>query len=84
MVETVELMQIFAEARAFRDEAARARKLAGTTSGRLQGELHQIAALYDRLADGKDPESPSRHIALPLTADRLTQLARFETTAWPD
>jgi hypothetical protein len=79
-----ELIQVFADARALREEAARARKLADTTSGRLQGELHQIAALYDGLADGKDIEQPSRHIALPLTPQRLKQLARFETAAWPD
>ena len=47
---------VFAEARGFKAEADRARALARTTSGRLQGELHQIAALYERIADGKDPD----------------------------
>lgn len=79
----VELVQVFAEARALRKEAERARRLAGTTSGRLQGELHQIATLYDKLADGKNPENPVRRAAVPVTLPRLKRLSRF-TTAWPD
>jgi hypothetical protein len=79
----VELVRVFAEARAFREEAERARRLASTTSGQLQGELHQIAALYDKLADGKhDPENPGRHTAFRATPPRLKQLARF-LAAWP-
>ena len=78
----VELMRVFAETRAFREEAERARRLASTTSGRLQGELHQIAALYDKLADGKDPENPVRHTTFRATPPRLKQLARF-LAAWP-
>jgi hypothetical protein len=79
----VELVRVLAEARAFREEAERARRLASTTSGRLQGELHQIAALYDKLADGKDdPENPLRHTTFCATPPRLKQLARF-LAAWP-
>jgi hypothetical protein len=80
----VDLVQVFSEARALREEAARARKLASTTSGRLQGELHQIASLYDRIADGKNPENPVRHVACAPTPHRLKQLARFETGVWPE
>lgn len=79
----VELVRVFAEARAFREEAERARRLAATTSGRLQGELHQIATLYDKLADGKDPENPARHPIVATALPQLERLSRFRT-AWPD
>ena len=79
----VEPVRVFAEARAFREEAERARGLAGTTSGRLRRELHQIAALYDKLADGRDPENLARHTTVSVTPPRLKRLARF-LTAWPD
>jgi hypothetical protein len=77
----VEPVLVFAEARGFRAEAERARALAHATSGRLQGELHQIAALYERIADGKDPDR------LVLTSrarpPQLKQIRRF-SAAWPD
>jgi hypothetical protein len=79
-----DLAQVFSEARAFREQAERARKLAGTTSSRLQGELYQSASLYDKLADGKDSESTTRHVAFPRPPHRLKQLAHFENAAWPD
>jgi hypothetical protein len=50
------LHQIFADARGYRKEAVRARKLAETARGQLQGELLDIATLYEVLADGKDPD----------------------------
>jgi hypothetical protein len=72
---------VFAEARGFKSEADRARALARTTSGRLQGELHQIAALYERIADGKDPDyfAPKfrRH------SPKMQQIRRFYA-GWPD
>jgi hypothetical protein len=49
----VELVRVFAEARALREEAERARRLARTTSSRLPDGLHQIAVLYDKLVDGE-------------------------------
>ena len=76
-----DVIQVFAEARGFREEANRARALARTTRGRLRGELDQIAVLYERIADGRDPD----HLA-PLfrTAPaKLKQLRRF-SAAWPD
>jgi hypothetical protein len=48
------LLRVFADARGYREEAMRARKLADKTCGRLNSELLEIATLYDRLADGKD------------------------------
>jgi hypothetical protein len=54
------LHQLFADARGYRDEAKRARKFAETASGQLQSELLAIAALYDLLADGKDPDEDER------------------------
>jgi hypothetical protein len=77
-----ELIQVLAAARGFREEATRARQLAGSTSGRLQGELHQIAAMYDKIADNGDPDHfvpPASRRANP---PRLKQLARFRV-AWP-
>jgi hypothetical protein len=76
-----EPLLIFAEARGFKAEADRARTLARTTSGRLRGELHQIAALYERIADGKDPDRLA-----PLFRARspnMKQIRRF-SAAWPD
>jgi hypothetical protein len=72
---------VFAEARGFKAEADRARALARTTSGRLQGELHQIAALYERIADGKDPDylAPIFRRCSP----KMKQIRRF-STEWPD
>ena len=72
---------VFAEARGFKAEADRARALARTTSGRLQGELHQIAALYERIADGKDPDylAPIFRRRSP----KMKQIRRF-STEWPD
>jgi hypothetical protein len=72
---------VFAEARGFKAEANRARALARTTSGRLQGELHQIAALYERIADGKDPD----HLA-PIFRRRSPKLKQFRRfyAGWPD
>lgn len=55
------LHQVFADARGHREEATRARKLAETASGQLQGELLEIAALYEVLADGKDPDEVRSH-----------------------
>jgi hypothetical protein len=77
----LESVLVFAEARGFREEANRARALARTTSGRLQGELHQIAALYERIADGKDPDylAPLLRVRSP----KLKQIRRF-SAAWPD
>jgi hypothetical protein len=71
----------FAEARGFKAEADRARALARTTSGRLQGELHQIAALYERIADGKDPDylAPIFRQRSP----RMKQIKRLYA-AWPE
>ena len=76
-----EPLLVFAEARGFKAEADRARALACTTSGRLQGELHQIAALYERIADGKDPDrlTPLYRARSP----RMQQIRRFSGT-WPD
>jgi hypothetical protein len=48
------LLRVFADARGYREEAIRARKLAETTYGKLNSELLEIATLYDRFADGKD------------------------------
>jgi hypothetical protein len=48
------LLQVFADARGYREEATRARKLAEKACGRLNSELLEIATLYDHLADGKD------------------------------
>jgi hypothetical protein len=48
------LLQVFADARGYRWEAERARKLAQAAHGHLKNELLEIAALYDCLADGKD------------------------------
>jgi len=64
------LLEVFANARGLREEAARARKLAETADGRLQSELLEIATLYERLADGKDPDQigqlhGSTHLARP-------------------
>jgi len=72
---------VFAEARGFKAEADRARALARTTSGHLQGELHQIAALYERIADGKDPDylAPIFRRRSP----KMTQIRRF-CASWPD
>jgi hypothetical protein len=72
---------VFAEARGFKAEADRARTLARTTSGRLQGELHQIAALYERIADGKDPDylAPIFRRRSP----KMKQIKRFYA-AWPE
>jgi len=78
-----DLAKIFADARAFREEAERARRLARTTSGQLQGELRQIAARYERLADGKDPETPVPRAVSRTASHALKQLARF-SAAWPD
>jgi hypothetical protein len=50
------LLQLFADARGHREEAKRARNVAETASGQLQWELLAIAALYDLLADGKNPD----------------------------
>jgi hypothetical protein len=72
---------VFAEARGFKAEADRARTLARTTSGRLQGELHQIAALYERIADGNDPDylAPKFRGRSP----KMQQIRRFYAS-WPD
>jgi hypothetical protein len=68
----------------FREEAERARRLAAATTGLLRGELHRIAALYERLADGKDPEiHPARRVASRTTSPTTKRLARF-SDAWPD
>lgn len=77
----VELVRVFADARGFREEANRARALASKMSGRLQGELHQIAALYEQIADGKHPDhlAPMFRFAPP----KMKQLARF-SAAWPE
>jgi hypothetical protein len=50
------LLQVFADAKGHRGEAVRARKLAEAAHGQLQSELLEIAALYECLADGKDPD----------------------------
>jgi hypothetical protein len=72
---------VFAEARGFKAEADRARALARTTSGTLQGELHQIAALYERIADGKDPDylTPIFRRRSP----KMKQIRRF-SAEWPN
>jgi hypothetical protein len=76
-----EALLVFAEARGFKAEADRARALARRTSGRLQGELHQIAALYERIADGKDPDrfTPLFRARSP----KMRQIKRFYAD-WPD
>jgi hypothetical protein len=58
------LLQLFADARGHREEAKRARKVAETASGQLQIELLAIAALYDLLADGKNPHEDERRPGL--------------------
>jgi hypothetical protein len=50
------LLQVFADSRAHREEAMRARKLAESAHGQLQSELLAIAELYEGLADGKDSD----------------------------
>ena len=50
------LHQVFADARGYRDESIRTRKLAETSFGALQGELLEIDALYELLAGGIDPD----------------------------
>jgi hypothetical protein len=72
---------VFAEARGFKAEADRARALARTTSGRLQGELHQIAALYERIADGKDPDYLAPRFRR--RSPKMKQIRRF-SAEWPD
>jgi len=76
-----EPLLVFDEARGFKAEAGRARALARRTSGRLRGELHQIAALYERIADGKDPDrvTPLFRARSP----KMQQIRRF-SAAWPD
>jgi hypothetical protein len=49
------LHQVFANARGYREEATRARKLAETACGQLQSKLLEIAALYEVLAAVKIP-----------------------------
>jgi hypothetical protein len=78
-----ELVEIFADARGLRAEASRARKLADASSGRLKGELYQLAMLYERIADGKDPDRSMRG-APRSGAPKLSQLARFFSAGWPD
>jgi hypothetical protein len=78
-----DLTKVFADAHGFRQEAERARRLASETTGGLQGELHRIAALYERIADGKDPENYHGRRLASRTTSRLKQLARF-SDAWPD
>jgi hypothetical protein len=64
------LLEVFADAQGLREEAARARNIAETACGTLQSELLEIAALYDHLADGRDPNENgqshgSAHLARP-------------------
>jgi hypothetical protein len=72
---------VFAEARGFKAEADRARALARTASGHLQGELHRIVPLYERIADCKDPDylAPIFRRRSP----KMKQISRF-CAAWPE
>jgi len=77
-----ELAKIFWDARAFREEAERARRLASAASGQLQGDLLEIGALYELLAAGKDPEHMSSTPSRP-AQPQTGRLARF-VGSWPD
>jgi hypothetical protein len=72
------LLTVFANARGYRHEADRARALAGAASGQLRRELQEIAALYDRLADGKvDPTASTSAIERPANDIAVRAFARF-------
>ena len=75
----MDAVRIFADARGFREEANRARKLARKTSGRLQSELYQIAVLYEKIADGNDPDR--RPPIVGSAPPKMKELVRF-SAAW--
>ena len=55
--------QTIADARGYREEALRARKLADISFGQLRGESLEIAALYEILAVGRDPDQVGSRFA---------------------
>jgi hypothetical protein len=73
------LTKVFAEARGYRDDAKRARRLAERAHGKLQNELLDIAALYDRLADGKgephEEHLPRDRPSGPLGGDQRAEIS---------
>jgi hypothetical protein len=78
------LLTVFANARGYRHEADRARALAGAASGQLRRELREIAALYDRLADGMtDPTASTSTFERPASDIAASAFVRFRAP-WPE
>jgi len=77
------LLNISADAQGHRQEAKRARELAKVAAGKLQDELLEIAALYDRLADGRNGSELADCTVSAMTGKANAQaFARFRRP-WP-
>jgi len=77
------LLRVFSDARGHREDAERARKLAETASGQLQSELLELAAQYDLLADGIDPDEDGRRTRFTLTTPARREIATYAMTESP-